>query len=217
MEGELSDFENLSQAEVAGLTIAESPSFGPLSFPDRLSETPRNHSAIRSSHKVSFESHLGEERLPSDEELLTIRCQLAPGKPDDACGETRVASTAVALGAEDGIEEADWFEMALQAETPRPRPVTSTVTNSWGEDEEEPDEDASEDESSEEDEDPDPFEDFDEDDFDDDFDDDFEEELEDEYEIEPKDDGFAVEESGDGDDSENLDDDDGESIDGDDA
>ncbi|MEQ1830345.1 MAG: hypothetical protein ABL921_30590 [Pirellula sp.] len=78
----------------------------------------------------------------------------------------------------------DWFEMALQAETPTRAPTK----NSWGEDDEEADEEIPTDDA--DDEEQDPFEDFDEDDFDDDFDDDFEEELDDEYEIEPADDGM---------------------------
>jgi hypothetical protein len=79
----------------------------------------------------------------------------------------------------------DWFELALQAETPARAPVRS----SWGEDEEEGDEEIPGGDADEEEQDP--FEDFDEDDFDDDFDDDFEEELDDEYEIEPADDGLV--------------------------
>ena len=81
----------------------------------------------------------------------------------------------------------DWFELALQAESPAPVPVR----NSWGEDEEEGDDELPGEDGDEEEQDP--FEDFDEDDFDDDFDDDFEEELDDEYEIEPADDGLVTE------------------------
>jgi hypothetical protein len=95
-----------------------------------------------------------------------------------------VAAPAEAIFLEPSVAE-DWFEAALTACSPLPRPVR----NSWGEDEDVEDEVPEEDEESEED-DPDPFDDFDEDDFDDDFDDDFEEELEDEYEIEPADDGM---------------------------
>ncbi len=80
----------------------------------------------------------------------------------------------------------DWFEMALNVESPARPPIRA----SWGEDEDEIEEDPIKEDS--EDEDPDPFEDFDEDDFDDDFDDDFEEELDDEYEIEPADDGLVT-------------------------
>jgi hypothetical protein len=79
----------------------------------------------------------------------------------------------------------DWFELALQAETP----VRGPVRNSWGEDDEDAEDEIPADDVEEDDQDP--FEDFDEDDFDDDFDDDFEEELEDEYEIEPSDEGLV--------------------------
>ncbi len=128
-----------------------------------------------------------ESIAPTDEELLLIRCPLAP-EFETTSPETNLPGT---LGDRPNpSSENDWFELALQTEAPAARPVI----NSWGDDDEEgdeeiPDEDAPE----EEDEDPDPFEDFDEEDFDDDFDDDFEEELDDEYEIEPKDDGFAAE------------------------
>jgi len=80
----------------------------------------------------------------------------------------------------------DWFEMALQAETPK----KGSVRASWGEDEDETEEEPVKEDAEEEE--ADPFEDFDEDDFDDDFDDDFEEELDDEYEIEPADDGLVT-------------------------
>ena len=145
--------------------------------------------------------------VPSDEELFSIRCPL---------------ETDTVLGGNAGSQEtceatSDWFELALQTEAPRARPVSTLtplpvhpVKNSWGDDEEEADEELPDDESSEDDDEPDPFEDFDEEDFDDDFDDDFEEELEDEYEIEPKDDGFAIEETDDED--EEFDDEDGDDI-----
>lgn len=139
---------------------------------------------------------------PTDEELFSIRCPLEVESP---------------LGGQSSAQEGcdvDWFEQALQTEAPRSRPVSTISTlpivpvkNSWGDDEEEADEELTEEESGEEEDEPDPFEDFDEEDFDDDFDDDFEEELEDEYEIEPKDDGFAIEEDADDSGSE-LDDDD---------
>lgn len=80
----------------------------------------------------------------------------------------------------------DWFELALQAETPK----RGSPRASWGEDEDEVEEDPLKEDVEEEEQDP--FEDFDEDDFDDDFDDDFEEELDDEYEIEPADDGLVT-------------------------
>ena len=92
----------------------------------------------------------------------------------------------VAPAVEFGKPIQDWFEMALNAETP----VKGSVRASWGEDEDEVEEEPIKEDT--EDEDPDPFEDFDEDDFDDDFDDDFEEELDDEYEIEPADDGLVT-------------------------
>ena len=102
--------------------------------------------------------------------------------PADATnGDIGTAETVVELGRP--IQ--DWFEMALNADTP----VKGSVRASWGEDEDETEEEPIKEDS--EDEDPDPFEDFDEDDFDDDFDDDFEEELDDEYEIEPADDGLV--------------------------
>ena len=149
---------------------------------------------------------------PTDDELFSIRCPL---------------ESDVAVGGQVSSDEScsnDWFEMALQTEAPRTRPVStigtltsSPVKNSWGDDEEESDEELTEDDSPEDDDEPDPFEDFDEDDFDDDFDDDFEEELEDEYEIEPKDDGFALEDDGDEVDPDLLDDDEGGEILGGDA
>jgi len=80
----------------------------------------------------------------------------------------------------------DWFEMALQSETPK----IGAIRASWGEDEDETEEEPVKEDAEEEE--ADPFEDFDEDDFDDDFDDDFEEELDDEYEIEPADDGLVT-------------------------
>ncbi len=123
------------------------------------------------------ESELVEE--PTDAEIFLIRCPLE--SPTNSPGE---------LVAPD--QYTDWFEQALHAVLP-----TRPVRNSWGDDEEDGEEDLPEDESQEEDEDPDPFEDFDEDDFDDDFDDDFEEELDDEYEIEPKDDGFVLDDQDD--------------------
>ena len=84
--------------------------------------------------------------------------------------------------------ENDWFELALQTESP-----TRPIRNSWGDDDEDVEEEIPDEEAvPADDEDPDPFDDFDEEDFDDDFDDDFEEELDDEYEIEPKDDGFVI-------------------------
>lgn len=76
----------------------------------------------------------------------------------------------------------DWYEQALECETPRRGPACS-----WGEDEEEDTEEGGETEGEDDDVQSDPFDDFDPDDFDDDFDDDFEEEFEDEYEIEPED------------------------------
>ncbi|HUP77527.1 MAG TPA: hypothetical protein VM260_03130 [Pirellula sp.] len=79
----------------------------------------------------------------------------------------------------------DWFEMALNSETPIKVPLRA----SWGDDEDEVEEEPLKEDT--EDEESDPFEDFDEDDFDDDFDDDFEEEHDDEYEIEPADDGLV--------------------------
>ena len=85
----------------------------------------------------------------------------------------------------------DWFEMALQAETPK----RGFIRASWGEDEDEIEEEPLKEDTEEEEQDP--FEDFDEDDFDDDFDDDFEEELDDEYEIEPADDGLVTDPDGD--------------------
>ena len=147
--------------------------------------------------------------VPTDEELFSIRCPLEPNT--DQGGNSPSQDSC----------EADWFELALQTEAPRPRPIPTLdpivsslapppVKNSWGDDEEESDEELPEDESKESDDDPDPFEDFDEEDFDDDFDDDFEEELEDEYEIEPKDDGFAIDEGDDSDES--VDDEDGDEI-----
>ncbi len=85
----------------------------------------------------------------------------------------------------------DWFELALQVETPvyGVNPKSIMPRASWGDDE---DEDLPEETEEEEEIEADPFDDFDEEDFDDDFDDDFEEELEDEYEIEPADDGAAT-------------------------
>ncbi|AMV33934.1 hypothetical protein VN12_17525 [Pirellula sp. SH-Sr6A] len=122
---------------------------------------------------------------PTDEELLVIRCPLAPQpKASKQRGTAGGACLAPASA------EPDWFELALQTEAPVVRPVVS----SWGDDDDEVDEEIPDEDAAEEDEESDPFEDFDEEDFDDDFDDDFEEELEDEYEIEPKDDGFAFEE-----------------------
>lgn len=108
-----------------------------------------------------------------------------------------------------GKPNQDWFEMALQAETP----VKKSVRASWGEDEDEAEEEPIKEDT--EDEDPDPFEDFDEDDFDDDFDDDFEEELDDEYEIEPADDGLVTDPDADLGNSEILDEDEETSPDAD--
>lgn len=118
---------------------------------------------------------------PTDEELLVIRCPLAPLQPASGDEKTGECSNSTSSN------EPDWFELALQTVAPVVRPIMS----SWGDDDDEADEEIPDEDANEEEEDPDPFEDFDEEDFDDDFDDDFEEELEDEYEIEPKDDGFA--------------------------
>ena len=101
---------------------------------------------------------------------------------DSDSGDLGVVEPAV----EFGKPLQDWFEMALQSETPKIGPIRA----SWGEDEDETEEEPVKEDAEEEE--ADPFEDFDEDDFDDDFDDDFEEELDDEYEIEPADDGLVT-------------------------
>lgn len=165
----------------------------------------RNDSA---TEKLARTSVSFATTTPTDEELFSIRCPLE----NDATlsGQNPSVETCDTTNT-----DGDWFEMALQTEAPRNRPVMSIsplavapVKNSWGDDEEEADEELTEDDTPEDDDEPDPFEDFDEDDFDDDFDDDFEEELEDEYEIEPKDDGFAVDDDTDEVDPELLEDDD---------
>ncbi|MCU0717237.1 MAG: hypothetical protein MUD03_14040 [Pirellula sp.] len=142
---------------------------------------------MESSEAELVEMDLGGEfegciaLAPTDEELLVIRCPLAPQQPASRTSKTGDCSDSPSS------TEPDWFELALQTEAPVVRPIVS----SWGDDDDEPDEEIPDEDSTDEEEESDPFEDFDEEDFDDDFDDDFEEELEDEYEIEPKDDGFA--------------------------
>ena len=143
------------------------------------------NSVINSQAENSFDGDCTVQELPYSTEpickfsLKTVS-DIGPAAADN--GDVGFIEPAV----EFGKPLQDWFELALQAETPK----RGSVRASWGEDEDETEEEPVKEDAEEED--ADPFEDFDEDDFDDDFDDDFEEELDDEYEIEPADDGLVT-------------------------
>ena len=141
---------------------------------------------IKSHLENSFDGNCAvedEPYLPS----LTCGIDLSTVQDIDPTDIDNGDASAIEPVVELGKPLQDWFEMALNVESP----VRGPVRASWGEDEDETEEGPIKEET--EDEDSDPFEDFDEDDFDDDFDDDFEEELDDEYEIEPADDGLVTE------------------------
>jgi len=140
---------------------------------------------INSQAENSFDGDCTVQDLPYSNEPICefgLQTVLDIDAADAGKGDVGVIEPTVELGK----PLQDWFEMALQVETPK----RGSVRASWGEDEDETEEEPIKEDAEEEE--ADPFEDFDEDDFDDDFDDDFEEELDDEYEIEPADDGLVT-------------------------
>ena len=141
---------------------------------------------INSQLKNMFDGNCAVQDIPfPPESHCEIEQQTVPSNDPNEARKGDVGDLETAV--EFGKPIQDWFEMALQAETP----IRGSTRASWGEDEDEAEEEPIKEETEEEE--TDPFEDFDEDDFDDDFDDDFEEELDDEYEIEPADDGLVTE------------------------